>query len=128
MPEVADRSNYARRKGSPTFSLPEITVLHSEETPPACAGALNVLERIDDDLLEGVKKRSELIFSMLEGKPGIKSVSGMGLMIGIETEKDAGEVLALCRERELLRFVRKIKYAFFPLSTSLKIFFAKLSR
>ena len=80
----------------------------------ACAGALNVLERIDDNLLGGVKKRSELIFSMLEGKPGIKSVSGMGLMIGIETEKDAGEVLALCRERGVIALRAKNKIRLLP--------------
>lgn len=80
----------------------------------ACAGALNVLERIDDDLLEGVKKRSELIFSMLGGKTGIKSVSGMGLMIGIETEKDAGEVLALCRKRGVIALRAKNKIRLLP--------------
>ena len=51
---------------------------------------------------------------MLEGKLGIKSVSGMGLMIGIETEKDAGEVLALCRERGVIALRAKNKIRLLP--------------
>ncbi|MBO5206966.1 MAG: aminotransferase class III-fold pyridoxal phosphate-dependent enzyme, partial [Clostridia bacterium] len=60
--------------------------------PIAAAGALNIISRIDENLLAGVRERSEYIFSALEGKKGIKSVTGLGLMIGIETERDSSLV------------------------------------
>lgn len=66
--------------------------------PVACAGALSILERIDDELLAGVRRKGEYIQSALTGAKGVKSVTGMGLMAGILTEKPAGEVA-----REALR-------------------------
>ena len=59
--------------------------------PIAAAGAVNIISRIDEDLLCEVRRKSEYIFSSLSGADGIKGVSGMGLMIGIETEKDVNE-------------------------------------
>lgn len=80
----------------------------------ACAGALNILSRLDDAMLEGVKKRSQMIFQMLEGKPGIRSVTGMGLMIGVETSGDAGEILAQCREKGVIALKAKQKIRLLP--------------
>ena len=62
--------------------------------PVAAAGALSVLSRIDDALLASVREKSARIFSALSGAKGIKSVSGLGLMIGIETVRPAAEVVA----------------------------------
>ena len=70
--------------------------------PICCAGAISTVERLDEDLLKGVKARSQLIFDTLNGKPGIQSVTGLGLMLGIETEKPAGEVIAQCMEQGVL--------------------------
>jgi len=70
--------------------------------PICCAGAISTVERLDEDLLKGVKERSQLIFDTLSGKPGIKSVTGLGLMLGIETEKPAGAVIAQCMEQGVL--------------------------
>ena len=50
-----------------------------------CAGAVNILSRIDDSLLAGVRERSAYLFHELTGAEGIQSVTGMGLMIGLET-------------------------------------------
>ncbi len=82
--------------------------------PVACAGAYSIISRIDDKLLEGVKAKSEYIFNQLEGADGIKSVSGMGLMIGLETEKDAKEIVALCREKGVLVLTAKNKVRLLP--------------
>lgn len=82
--------------------------------PVACAGALYVLSRIDDALLAGVRARSEYAFSALKSARGIKSVTGAGLMIGIEPEKPAEEVLAICRERGLLAVKAKEKLRLLP--------------
>ena len=70
--------------------------------PICCAGAISTLERLDDTLLAGVQERSKLIFETLSGKPGIKSVTGLGLMLGIETEKSASDVIAACMEQGVL--------------------------
>lgn len=82
--------------------------------PVACAGAVNILSRIDNELLEGVCRKSEYIISKLNGANGIKSVSGMGLMLGIETEKDAGEVIAECRKNGVLVIKAKNKVRLLP--------------
>ena len=82
--------------------------------PAVCAGALSVLSRLDDEMLAGVKLRSEMIFQGLSGAPGVKSVSGMGLMIGVETEKDAGEVIAACRANGVLVIKAKNKVRLLP--------------
>lgn len=82
--------------------------------PIACAGAYSILSRIDDNLLNGVKQKSDYIFSQLENADGIKSVSGMGLMIGIATEKDAKEVVAKCREMGVLVLTAKTKVRLLP--------------
>ncbi len=70
--------------------------------PVCCAGAISTLSRLDDATLEGVQERSKLIFDTLQGKPGIKSVTGLGLMLGIETEKPAKDVIAACMEQGVL--------------------------
>lgn len=82
--------------------------------PIACAGAISIISRIDDELLSGVRKKSEYIFKELSGAPGIISVSGMGLMIGLETEKDAKEVVAACREKGVLVLTAKTKVRLLP--------------
>ena len=82
--------------------------------PIACAGAGNVLSRLDDELLAEVREKSAYIFKELNGASGVKSVSGMGLMIGIETEKDASEILTVCRENGVLAIKAKQKVRLLP--------------
>ncbi len=82
--------------------------------PVACAGALSILERIDDTLLQEVKAKSDYIFAELTGAKGVKNVSGLGLMIGVETEKDAGEVIQKCMEKGVLVIKAKSKVRLLP--------------
>ncbi len=82
--------------------------------PAVCAGALSILSRIDEDLLAEVREKSALIRRTLEGKPGIRSVSGMGLMIGIETEAPAGDVVKDCMARGVLVLTAKNKVRLLP--------------
>lgn len=82
--------------------------------PICCAGALNVLSRIDEKLLADVREKSDYIVKNLTGAKGIKGISGMGLMLGIETEKPNKEVLALCREKGLLVLTAKTKIRLLP--------------
>ena len=82
--------------------------------PICAAAALNILSRIDDELLEGVRQRSKYIFEQLEGADGIISVSGMGLMIGIECTRPAGEIIDECRENGVLVIKAKQKIRLLP--------------
>ena len=82
--------------------------------PVACAGALNVVTRIDDNLLAEVRAKSAYIFSQLEGAAGVEAVSGMGLMIGIKTTKPAKEVLMACMEQGVLCLTAKDKLRLLP--------------
>ena len=78
--------------------------------PVCCAGALNVISRIDDALLEGVLEREAYIRHRLEGY----TVSGRGLMLGVETTKPVGEVIAACREAGVLVLSAKTKLRLLP--------------
>ena len=82
--------------------------------PVAAAAAISVVERLTDDFLADVTRKSNLIRSLLEGAPGIESVTGLGLMIGIKTVKPAVEVLAACRENGVLCLTAKDKVRLLP--------------
>ena len=75
--------------------------------PVCCAGAYYVISHIDDTLLAEVREKSDYVFSALQGAEGIKSVTGKGLMIGIETVKPAAEVLKACMENGVLCLTAK---------------------
>ena len=64
--------------------------------PICCAGAISTLSRMDEALLAGVRERSQRIVSALTGKKGVKSVSGLGLLLGIDPERDCGTVISEC--------------------------------
>ena len=82
--------------------------------PIACAGAVSVISRIDDKLLAEVREKSEYIFSTFKNAKGVKSISGAGLMIGIETERDVAEILAECRENGVIAIKAKNKVRLLP--------------
>lgn len=82
--------------------------------PVCCAGAISIIERIDEELLDGVKRKSRYIFDELSGADGIEAVSGMGLMIGIKTTKPAGDVLKYCMDKGVLCLTAKDKVRLLP--------------
>lgn len=82
--------------------------------PVCCAGAVNILSRLTPELLSGVKKRSEYIIKELSDAPGIESVSGMGLMLGIKTKKTADEVIGKCIANGVLVIKAKDKVRLLP--------------
>ncbi|MBR6185161.1 MAG: aspartate aminotransferase family protein [Clostridia bacterium] len=82
--------------------------------PVCCAAALSILSRIDEKLLNEVKEKSRFLFSAFTGAPGIESISGLGLMIGIKTKKAAGEVVAKCMEQGVLCLTAKDKVRLLP--------------
>ena len=82
--------------------------------PACCAGAVNVLSRIDEELLASVREKSKAVFASLEGAPGIESVTGMGLMIGVKTKKPAGDVVNACIQKGVLCLTAADKVRLLP--------------
>ena len=82
--------------------------------PVVAAGACSIVERIDDDFLSEVQRKSEKIRTALAKVKGVQSISGMGLMLGIETDKPAGEVAKACLANGLLKKKKKTKLRLLP--------------
>ena len=82
--------------------------------PIAAAGAAYVLSRIDDALLASVREKSARLCEALAAMEGVKSVSGMGLMLGIETEKPVSEVLDACFQNGVIALKAKNKLRLLP--------------
>ena len=82
--------------------------------PVCCAGALSVIQRLDEAFLEEVRAKSDYVFAQLENAPGVKSVTGLGLMIGIETLRPAREVVMDCMDKGVLCLTAKTKVRLLP--------------
>ena len=82
--------------------------------PVCCAGAVSILSRLDDAFLAEVREKSAYVFSRLNGAPGVESVTGMGLMIGIKTAAPAGEVVRRCMDKGVLCLTAKDKVRLLP--------------
>ena len=82
---------------------------------PICAsGAISVISRLDSEFLSGVKAKSKYIFDQLNGAKGIESVSGLGLMVGIKTVKNAKDVVNECINRGVICLTAKDKVRLLP--------------
>ncbi len=82
---------------------------------PVCAsGAVSIVKRIDDNLLKSVCEKSEYIKSELLNTKGVKSVSGMGLMLGVDVECDNKAVVNKCIQKGLLVLTAKSKIRLLP--------------
>lgn len=82
--------------------------------PVCAAAALSILDRIDDALLRQVREKGAFLKESLSGVRGVRSVAGLGLMLGIETEKPAAQVVAGCMERGVLALTAKSKVRLLP--------------
>ncbi len=82
--------------------------------PVVSAGAVSIVKRIDEKLLDEVTEKSEYIKSQLLKINGVKSVSGLGLMLGIETEKPAKELANKALEKGVLVLTAKTKLRLLP--------------
>lgn len=82
--------------------------------PVCCAGAISILSRLNEEVLAGVRERSAYIIHELTGAPGVRSVTGLGLMLGVETERPAADVIRECRENGVLVISAKEKVRLLP--------------
>lgn len=84
--------------------------------PVACAGANVVMDKINTDFLAEVQRKGQKLRETLVALPKVKSVSGLGLMIGVEFEEGvlASDVVAKCIEKGVLFLTAKTKLRLLP--------------
>lgn len=82
--------------------------------PVVTAGALNIVKRLTPEFLAEVSRKGERLASALAGAKGIRAVTGRGLMLGVLTEKPAGEVIAALRDEGVLVIKAKDKVRLLP--------------
>ncbi len=82
--------------------------------PVCCAGAISIVNRLSDDFLKDVRRKGKLISDTLNNSPGIISVSGMGLMVGIKTINPASQIVKKCIDMGVLCLTAKDKIRLLP--------------
>ena len=84
--------------------------------PISCAGGLAVLETVNKPgFLDEVARKGAYIREKLLTSPEVASVSGMGLMIGIELKnKKAGDIVKAALDKGLLLLTAKTKIRLLP--------------
>ena len=70
--------------------------------PIATAGAVSIVSRINDTLLGEVAEIGKYITEKLSEMKNVKGITGMGLMLGIETDKNAADIAKECLANGLL--------------------------
>ena len=75
--------------------------------PLACAAALTTLATVEEEgLLENAARCGRIIMDgfhrAFDGKPGVRQVRGMGLMIGVELDRPCGELVTTALAQGLL--------------------------
>lgn len=83
--------------------------------PVACAGAKYILSILTDEFLNEVTEKGEYIRAKLNEIEEVESVTGLGMMLGIELKtKNAGEIAKKCSENGLLILTAKTKLRMLP--------------
>ena len=84
--------------------------------PVCCAGALAVLETMDDAFMDNVNARAAQLRRGLAALPHVTGVSGLGLMVGIQLDdtRKAAAVRAACEKTGLLVLTAKTRLRLLP--------------
>ena len=84
--------------------------------PIACAGGLAVLEKAgDESFLAGVREKSDYLRKKIAAIDEVASLSGIGLMVGIELKnKKAADVVKAALDEGLLLLTAKTKVRLLP--------------
>ena len=82
---------------------------------PVCsAGAYSILSRLTDGFLQEVAAKGDYLVKAFTGVPGIRGVTGMGLMLGLQTDRPAAQVVADCMAQGVLCLTAKDKVRLLP--------------
>lgn len=84
--------------------------------PVCCAGALAVMETMDDAFMTNVNARAAQLRAGLAKLPHVQEVSGLGLMVGIAFDGSikAADVRAACEKEGLLVLTAKTRLRLLP--------------
>ena len=83
--------------------------------PIACAGGVEVMNRIDEPFLKQVEEKAAFLRSELGSMEGVEKVTGLGLMIGVSLKKkEAKEAVAYCIEKGLIILTAKDRVRLLP--------------
>ena len=70
--------------------------------PVSCAAACNVISRLTREFLLEVQGKAAYLRAKLKNIEGVKAVTGLGMMIGLEIGTDSKQAAAACLEKGLL--------------------------
>lgn len=82
--------------------------------PICAAGAISIVNRLDDSLFEEVIQKSAYIKATLSVLKNVTEVAGMGLMLGVKTAKDPKTVANECVKKGVLVLTAKDKIRLLP--------------
>lgn len=82
--------------------------------PVCAAGAVSIVKRIDEDFMQNVAKKSNYIIEQLKDCDGVVSISGLGLMLGVEVKANNKEIVNKCIQKGLLVLTAKNKLRLLP--------------
>ncbi|WP_352399827.1 aspartate aminotransferase family protein [Anaerotignum sp.] len=82
--------------------------------PVVCAGSIEILNRLDNDFLDEVKKKGEFLRKEISAMPHVTDIAGMGMMLGISLDVDAKEVIHKCLDKGLMVLSAKTKVRLLP--------------
>ena len=82
--------------------------------PVVCAGAVEVLNRMDDAFLQNVTAKGKHMREEIKKMPHVTGVAGMGMMLGIELDIDVKPVVTALMENGLLVLTAKHKMRLLP--------------
>ena len=82
--------------------------------PVVCAGAVEVVNRLDDAFLAEVAKKGEYMKNELLKMKHVTDVAGMGMMLGIEMDTDVKPIVNTLMDNGLLVLTAKHKMRLLP--------------
>ena len=82
--------------------------------PVVCAGAVHILNTMDDAFLQDVQKKGTYLKEKIGKMPHVENVAGLGMMLGIQLDVEAKPVINALLEAGLLVLSAKTKIRLLP--------------
>ena len=82
--------------------------------PVVCAGAVHILNTMDEAFLQDVQKKGAYLKEKIEKMPHVQNVAGLGMMLGIQLDVEAKPVINALLEAGLLVLSANTKIRLLP--------------
>lgn len=82
--------------------------------PVCAAAALSVQSRLTEAFLREVEEKGDYLMRELASAPGVESVTGRGLMLGVQSGRNAGELASALLRRGVAALTAKTKLRLLP--------------